>query len=124
MEKSLKGIFKIYPEKELIEEILVYLNFIGLHDRKTFTKKDINKEHFEEIITWIEPYYIPCKAKRFLYDVDESKQITILRHILRSIGYDLLVQVKLINSVKITTYQIYEKYHNFDISGNYVIDFN
>ena len=94
MEKSLKGIFKIYPEKELIEEILVYLNFIGLHDRKTFTKKDINKEHFEEIITWIEPYYIPCKAKRFLYDVDESKQITILRHILRSIGYDLLVQVK------------------------------
>ena len=84
-----KGLFKIPLEKKFVEEILIYLQFLGLHDLKTFTKKDLSKERFEEIITWIEPYYIPCKAKRFLYNVDESKQITILRHILRSIGYDL-----------------------------------
>ena len=124
MKDTAKGILKIRFEKELVEEILIYLQFLGLHDKKIFTKKDLSKEHFEEIITWIEPYYIPCKAKRFLYDLDESKQITILRHILRSIGYDLLVQVKLINSIKTTTYQIYQKFHNFDLSGNYVIDFS
>jgi hypothetical protein len=119
-----KGILKINLEKELVEEILIYLQFIGLHDKKVFTKKDLLKEQFEEIVTWIQPYYIPCKAKRFLYDLDESKQITILRHILRSVGYDLLVQVKLINSMKVTTYQIYQKFHNFDLSGNYIVDFS
>jgi len=119
-----KGILKKKLEKEFVEEILIYLQFLGLHDKKVFTKKDLSKERFEEIVTWIEPYYIACKAKCFLYDLDESKQITILRHILRSIGYDLLVQVKLINSVKVTTYQIYQKFHNFDFSDNYVIDFS
>ena len=119
-----KGIFKIPPKKEFVEEIFIYLQFLGLHDKKIFTKKDLHKERFEEIITWIEPYYIPCKAKRFLYNIDESKQITILRHMLRSIGYDLLVQIKLINSSKVTTYQIYEKFHNFDITGNYTVEFS
>jgi hypothetical protein len=118
------GILKKNLSTELVDEILIYLNFIGLHDKKVFTKSDISKELFEEIITWIEPYYIPCKAKRFLYDLDESKQITILRHILRSINYDLLVKVKIINFVKMTTYQIYQKFDHFDLSGNYVIDFN
>ena len=123
-QQQTKGIFKSIPTKELVEEILIYLKFFGLHDSKYFTKKDIDKELFEEIITWIEPYYIPCKAKRFLYDLNEGKQITILRHLLRCIGYDILSQEKNICSEKMYIYQIYKKYVPFDLSGSYTIEFN
>jgi hypothetical protein len=116
--------FRKKPTKEFVEEILISLQFIGLHDRKIFTKNDISLDKFEEIVTWIEPYYIPCKAKKFLYDLNNSKQITILRHLLRSIDYDLLAQEKVINSVKMTTYQIYQKFIPFDNSGVYLMDFS
>ena len=118
-----KTLFRIKIGKKFIEEILVHIGFLGLHDKKTFTKYDISKDKFEEIIVLVEPYYIPCKAKRFLYDLNEGKQITILRHLLREIGYDLLVQEKVVHSIKSTTYQIYQKYLSHDLSGVYVMDF-
>jgi len=119
----MKDIFRVLPKKELIEEILLFLQFLGLHDKRIFTKKDILKDKFEEIVTWIEPYYIPCKAERFLHDITPNKQITILRHLLRVIGYDLLVQEKNIYGVKATTYQIYQKYIPMTTESSYLMEF-
>lgn len=118
-----KGIFRKVPSKEFVEEILILLQFNGLNDYKTFVKEDISITKFEEIIPFIYPYYIPCKASRFLSDLNYSKQITILRHLLRSIGYDLFTQEKLFRSVKVNTYKIYKKIIS-DLSSNYIIDFN
>ena len=118
-----KGIFRKIPTKELVEEVLVYLQFLGFHDNKTFTKNDISKEKFEDIVIWIEPYYVPCKAKRFLSNINENKQITILRHLLRVHNYDLLTQEKVYNSLKVTTYKIY-KCQFSNLTDNYVMDFS
>jgi hypothetical protein len=120
---DMKGLFKIQIEKKLVEELLVQIGFLGLHDKKIFTKFDIPKDKFEELVVQIEPYYINCKAKRFLYSLNEGKQITILRHLLRAIGYDLLVQEKVLHNVKSTTYQIFQKYMSHDLSGVYTMDF-
>lgn len=119
----MKGLFKIQIEKKLVEELIIHIGFLGLHDKKIFTKFDIPKDKFEELVVQIEPYYIHCKAKRFLYSLNEGKQITILRHLLRNIGYDLLVQEKVVNSVKYTTYQINKKGLSNDLSGVYVMEF-
>jgi hypothetical protein len=118
-----KGLFRIQLQKQFVEELLVQIGFLGLHDKKVFTKFDLPKEKFEDIIIQLEPYYIPCKAKRFLYDLNEGKQITILRHLLRAIGYDLLVQEKVLHTIKSTTYQIYEKHISHDLSGVYIMNF-
>jgi hypothetical protein len=120
----MKGLFKKVPPKELVEEILIHLQFLGFNDNRLFTKYDISREKFEDIITWIEPYYIPCKAKRFLYDINENKQITILRHILRAHKYDLNAQEKLVNTIKTTTYQLKINVEYNDLSGDYVMEFN
>lgn len=120
---SVKNLFRGSFDKKFVEEILQQLGFLGLNDKKFFTKHDISREKFEEVILLIEPYYIPCKAKRFLYDLNEGKQITILRHLLRNIGYDLLVQEKVVNSVKYTTYQINKKDLSNDLSGVYIMEF-
>lgn len=118
-----KPLFRVQIENKFVEELLIHIGFLGLHDKKVFTKFDIPKDKFEEILIQIEPYYIPCKAKRFLYDLNEGKQITILRHLLRAIGYDLLVQEKVLHNIKSTTYQIYEKHFSHDLSEVYVMDF-
>ena len=119
-----KGLFRKKPTKEFINEILVYLEFLGLHDKKLFTKYDISPDKFEEIVIWVEPFYVPCKAKKFLFDLNPSKQITILRHLLRTIDYDLLAQEKVVNSIKTTQYQIYQKVIPLDSSGVYLMDFS
>lgn len=117
------NIFRKSFDKHFVNDLLKKLGFLGLNDKKTFTKFDISSDKFEEVLITIEPYYIPCKAKRFLYDLNEGKQITILRHLLRHIGYDLLVQEKVINKAKYTTYQIYQKDLTHDLSNNYIMDF-
>ena len=95
------SIFRKFPAKELILEILIYLKFIGLDDTKYFTKDDISDKDFEEVCVWIESYYIPCKAKRFL---SINNKITVLRQLLHCINYTLESQEKVYNSKKITVY--------------------
>jgi hypothetical protein len=114
------SIFRIFPNKDLILEILIHLNFLGLHDTKYFTKQEIPDKEFEEICTWVEQYYIPCKACKFL---NIKNKITVLRQLLHSINYTLESQEKVYNSKKITVYSIKKQIFE-DLSGNYIISFN
>ena len=116
-----KSIFHKLPEKETVNNIFKDLGFYGLDDKKIFTKHDILKDKFENVLFLIEPYYLPCKAKRFLYNVNNSSIITILRHLLKAVGYDLLIKERVLNKIKSTTYQIIQQI--FDLSGNYTMTF-
>lgn len=115
------AIFSKIPEKETVINVLQELGFFGLDDKKLFSKEDICLEKFQEIVFLIQPYYLPCKVNRFLYNVNQNKIITVLRHLLRSIGYDLLVKEKVIQKTKHTMYQIQQK--RFDLSDNYIMTF-
>lgn len=116
-----KAIFSRLPEKETVIYILKELGFYGLDDKKFFSKDHISLEKFQEVLFLIEPYYLPCKVNRFLYNVNQNSIITILRHLLRAIGYDLLVKEKVIEKQKYTMYQIQQRI--FDLSENYVLTF-
>ena len=119
-----KKIFRAVPSKEFVLEILQRLNFIGFNDSKMFTSTDLNIDEFEQMLPLIEPYYYPCKAKRFLYGLDLHAQvITILRHFLRAVGYNLKSYERLVYGVKKTVYQIMS-YDCTDLSGSYTVDFN
>jgi hypothetical protein len=115
------AIFKRLPEKETVISVLQELGFYGLDDKKLFSKKDISFEKFQELVFLIEPYYLPCKVNRFLYNVNQNSIITVLRHLLRAIGYDLLVKEKVVDKTKHTVYQIQQKV--FDLSDNYIMTF-
>lgn len=72
----------------------------------------------DEWLPQLYPYYLPCKAKRFLHDeLDGARVITIFRHLLRPHGYDLHVQERLYKDQKQSLYQI-QPLHSFkDLSG-------
>ena len=120
MQTQRNSIFRKFPEKQLILELLIKLRFTGFNDTKYFTKEDICDKDFEDICVLIEPYYIPCKAKKFL---NCNNKITVLRQLLHCIDYTLESKEKVFNSKKTIVYSI--KNHIFgDLSGNYVVDFN
>jgi len=91
---------------------------MGVHDLRWFSKDELIVTGQEEWLPVVYPYYLPCKAKRFLHEaIDGARAITVLRHILRPQGYDLHVQERLYREHKQSLYQI-QPVHSFkDLSG-------
>ena len=119
-----KRLFRKIPSEEFVIEILQNLKLQGLQERRWFTRDELFMDTIDEWLPILEPYYIPCKAKRFLSNMSSSRVITILRHILHPIGYELRTQEKMYKSQKTTMYQLYTTKDIVDISANeMIVDF-
>lgn len=121
-----KKLFRKEPSKELVDSILRATGLIGMEDLRWFTKEELSITHYEDWLPQLEPYYLPCKASRFLHgEMDHSKLITIFRHILRPHGYDLHVQERLYKDHKHSLYQIQPDNPYRDLSGaSLTLDFS
>jgi hypothetical protein len=115
-------VFRTSPPTELVERFLLTTGLRGVHDTTSFCKSSIDLEHFEQLLPELEPYYIPCKAKDYIYIVmTESRAITIIRHLLSSQNIKLDSQEKTTNGDKIIWYRIsYDK----KLIGEAIIEFN
>lgn len=56
----------------------------------TFQRTDLRFDQTGDIVGLLEPYYIPCKAREFLAYTNDTRWITILRHILQPHGYKIV----------------------------------
>ena len=103
-----KHLFRVRPPKDIIEQILKRCGLLGLHDLRWFSKEELSLEGAEEWLVEVEPYYLPCKAKRFFYGrgADADLIVTILRHLVSACEYKLNTQERLYKDVKQTLYQI------------------
>lgn len=123
MSQETKHLFRKKPALDLVNDILRSLRFTGITDSRLFNKTDISCESFEEWLPILEPYYLPCKAKLFLYDFTQQKAITVLRHLLRAQGYKLRAYEKVHQGQKQTLYQI-ERDTWEDLSGAMDVNFD
>ena len=113
-----KKLFRKEPPKELVDSILRASGLLGMIDLRWFTRDELVLTGYDEWLPTLEPYYLPCKASRFLHgEMDCAKLITIFRHILRPHGYDLHVQERLYREHKHTMYQIQPTNPFRDLSG-------
>ena len=102
-----KLLFRERPPVELIEDIFKQLRLTGLQNSPWFTKDELPLGTLENWLPLLEPYYLPCKAKRFLMrDMNGSKLITILRHLLGTIGGTMNTCERVLGGRKKTMYQI------------------
>lgn len=116
-------LFKIIPDENIIQDILEAFGLTNLEDTRLFTKshmKEINTvDKINELKEKLTEYYLPCKAKKYLNDLDEKKCITILRQIVKLYHYKCIGLEKSIKGNKTMTYRLLYSKEDFLESPHY-----
>ena len=127
-----KKLFTRPPPLELVTEILRACGRgpAALTDLRWFSRDELVLGAQEEWLPLLAPYYLPCKAKRFLEDkgaLTGADVITIFRHILEPHGYGLGAEERLYRDKKQTIYQVRPVKSLFGMPGtgeSIVVDFS
>ena len=110
---TINQLFKKKPSKELIIEVLNIFGIEDFNDSKQFTRKDLEKldlcNNLNSLSSKLEEYYLPCKFKIYLQNINIKKSITLLRQLLKLYDYNVKSNEKYIKGEKIIVYQILPK---------------
>ena len=104
-------LFKKYPQKDLVIQLLNVIGFRNFDDKKYITKSIIELDtlnKFEEYKSILKEYYIPCKYKLYFNNININRLITIIRQLLKIYGYTIKSKEKYINSKKELIYSIHQ----------------
>ena len=110
---KINQLFKSYIPDDLFQKILHSFGFSSIFDERSFCKIDLSKigiiDKIIELREEISKYYLPCKARLYITNLNESKCITMFRQILRLQGLGLKSSQKYIKKRKTTFYTIQKK---------------
>jgi hypothetical protein len=122
-------LFKSIPSKEFVENILKLFIPNGFQDsyyqfsRKMISDKNVI-EKIQLLIPQLKEYYMNCKHKKYLENIDAKKCVTILRQLLRLYEYRVVSMEKYHNGQKFLLYKIEKIEANKDIhQKSLIIDF-
>ena len=103
-------LFKIIPSRQFTLELLQLYGINDFVETHYFTKDDLDKlnivQELNNIKYKLEKYYIPCKSKVYLKDINLKRSIVILRHFLKCDNFNIHSKEKFIKGTKHTTYRI------------------
>ena len=103
-------LFRILPDIDVTESILQLFGIKDIHDNHSFTRENLidlkTVEKMNELSKELFKYYIPCKSKIYLVELNEKKCITILRQFLKVNNYTLISKEKYIKGNKQLFYQV------------------
>ena len=113
-------LFKNYPTEGFVIGLLNIYGIQDFSDNHYFTKDDLENlntiEKLNELKDTLASYYIPCKAKIYINDINNHKKaITILRQFLKTQNYTLLSKEKYIKGNKHNTYTVISITNNLNI---------
>ena len=103
-------LFRISPDIPITENILQLFGIKDINDNHSFTRENLidlkTVEKMNELSKELFKYYIPCKSKIYLVELNEKKCITILRQFLKVNNYTLISKEKYIKGNKQLFYQV------------------
>ena len=105
-------LFRVLPDIEIINSLLQIFGLNSLYDTKFFTKESlkdndtVNKLY--EMKDELEKYYLPCKAKNYINEINDKRCITILRQFIKVHGYTLISKERYIDGKKMSVYRLIE----------------
>jgi len=103
-------LFRISPDLNITNQMLNNFGINDMNDNHSFTRanlvdlKTVDKINF--IIDELKKYYIPCKSKKYLVDLNEKKCITILRQFLKIHNHTIISKEKYIKGTKHLFYRV------------------
>ena len=115
-------LFKNYPNEEFVINLLNIYGIKDFSDNHYFTKKDLEElntiDNLNQLKNKLASYYIPCKAKLYVNNIDHKRAITILRQFLKTQNYTLSSKEKYIKGIKYNTYTVVSITNNLNINKN------
>jgi len=103
-------LFRISPDIPITENILQLFGIKDINDNHSFTRENLidlkTVEKMNELSKELFKYYIPCKSKIYLVELNEKKCITILRQFLKVNNHTLISKEKYIKGNKQLFYQV------------------
>ena len=103
-------LFRKPPPQELCIRVLNAFGLTDFKDIKNFSRKDLDAIKCVETMQILKDelldYYLPCKARTYLNDLNNKNVITILRQICRLNGYSVQSREKYVKGDKFIIYQI------------------
>ena len=103
-------LFRISPDLKFTEEILKLFGIKDITDNHSFTRNNLNDlktvENMTKLQEELQKYYIPCKSKKYLTELNEKKCITILRQFLKIHNHTLISKEKYVKGIKQLFYQV------------------
>ncbi len=103
-------LFRVLPEIEMINSLLEIYGLTSLQDTKSFTKSSLQEnetiQKLNDMKDKLESYYLPCKSKVYIHNINEKKCITILRQFIKVHGYTLISKERYIESKKMSVYRL------------------
>jgi hypothetical protein len=104
-------LFRTLPSKEFINEMMeMFLGKNNIHSYYQFSRKTLEQKNIIEKINLkineLKQYYLKCKHKKYLENLDIKKCITIFRQMIKLENYQLKSMEKYQNGKKYLLYHI------------------
>ena len=103
-------LFRKLPPLDVCERVLHAFGLQNFNDPTYFSRKDLDHLKCVEMMRTLKDdlaqYYLPCKARTYLNDLNNKNVITILRQLCRLYGYSVQSREKYIKGDKFIIYQI------------------
>ena len=103
-------LFRQVPPTHVCEQVLNSFGLKGFDDTTFFSRKDLEAirsvDSMLNLKDDLAKYYLPCKARTYLNDLNTKNIITVLRQICRLYNYSVQSREKYIKGDKFIIYQI------------------
>lgn len=103
-------LFRKMPDKDLLDDLFEAFNIKDLNDTKSFSRLELSNNDIINKLNILKPklskYYIPCKARAYLNDLNYKNIITILRQCIKTFGYKLYTKERCIKNEKYLYYTV------------------
>lgn len=103
-------LFRKKPTPEFVAKVAALYNIKEFKESQKFTLSNLETletvEKLNGIMPELKEYYINCKAKKYLENLDPKRAVTILRQLLKSIEYNLVSKEKYANGRKFLEYRV------------------
>lgn len=107
---SKNQLFRQTPPIQVCERVLRAFGLKNFDDPTYFSRKDLEAircvDMMVELKDELAQYYLPCKARTYLNDLNSKNIITILRQLCRLYNYSVQSREKYIKGDKFIIYQI------------------
>tara|TARA_B100001094_G_scaffold190554_1_gene184500 strand:- start:191 stop:580 length:390 start_codon:yes stop_codon:yes gene_type:complete len=103
-------LFRISPDLKITNQILNNFGINDINDNHSFTKENLGDlktvDKMNEMLDQLNKYYLPCKSKIYLVELNEKRCITILRQFLKNHNHTLISKERYSKGKKSLFYQV------------------